>query len=580
MIAMTRNRKSGFTLMEILVVLVITMILMGLVMWPLIRSFELMKSAQTMVDSQNSARAAMAQISRELGQAMYVYDNSASPVTLPVWDRDRGHNDFTLRYAKIDMVLPKVTMHCNRSDHNPNVSRDYSREDPETGIYEAWPLCPSCLNDGLDVKDTDVEAQPKIPLEQDTTVVRYFLGLRYNNIDDTVKRDASVTTNRGWASPYGDPISGDTTANQVVLYRAEFNVYDNNLFPAGMSVADRLADPDFFYRKGYTDAWSKVATVVGIGKYEDLVIITEKNDDKSVRALEPTVTFRSGKVTNDAFTGKTAYTDAAPTLFTGTHGYWTDSCQITLKRGNEDVEYTTKLNNRGRMQIFKCVKAGNGVNETPEFDIDTYKETGDIREAALARPLTMAFTVDMNRGAADFAVTPPLNNRGSVCTFNPDDINTRFHDKYETNRGGARRVVSVFDGVDDNYMRYADIVPGSDIVTGPNMIVGSNYGKKVRYERVLSSFGDPGINQYKIDYATGDLFFSSVLNEDLPTNENVSVDVFYKVQYNYNDDLVCGTYYTKSVIDIHMGMRLFDSQTLKPYPVNLNTSVKVRNAIR
>ncbi len=141
-------------------------------------------------------------------------------------------------------------------------------------------------------------------------------------------------------------------------------------------------------------------------------------------------------------------------------------------------------------------------------------------------------------------------------------------------------MVSVFDGVDDNYLKYADIVPGSDIVTGPNMIVGSNYGKKGRYERVLSSFGDPGINQYKIDYATGDLFFSSVLNEDLPTNENVSVDVFYKVQYNYGDDLVCGTYYTKSVIDIHMGMRLFDSQTLKPYPVNLNTSVKVRNAIR
>jgi prepilin-type N-terminal cleavage/methylation domain-containing protein len=44
----------------------------------------------------------------------------------------------------------------------------------------------------------------------------------------------------------------------------------------------------------------------------------------------------------------------------------------------------------------------------------------------------------------------------------------------------------------------ASIVPGSDMVEGPDQNPGPNYGQKIRYTRVA---GTPGINQYRINYA-------------------------------------------------------------------------------
>ncbi len=62
-----RNNR-GFTLIEIMVVIAISMILMGLVLGPVAQSFGLVRRAQAMVDAQDAARFSMDQISRELGQ--------------------------------------------------------------------------------------------------------------------------------------------------------------------------------------------------------------------------------------------------------------------------------------------------------------------------------------------------------------------------------------------------------------------------------------------------------------------------------------------------------------------------------
>ncbi len=223
--------RFGFTLMELLVVMAISVILVGLVLYPVTQSFRITRRAQAMTDAQDAARYAMEVITREIGEAMYVYDNSNPHIMLPVLQPDGTTDYFELPYAKIDIILPKIVMHCNSFSHPEDKPRDYPRG------MEAWPPCPYC-------KSTEVEARPKLPLEQDVTIVRYFLGLMNN--DPTVN-------NFGWQSPWiGEIAAGE--GNQVVLYRMEFNPMDPDLFDANMKYEDRAAifnNPRFFLRYSF-----------------------------------------------------------------------------------------------------------------------------------------------------------------------------------------------------------------------------------------------------------------------------------------------------------------------------------------
>ncbi|AIE85771.1 type II secretion system protein [Fimbriimonas ginsengisoli] len=103
----------------------------------------------------------------------------------------------------------------------------------------------------------------------------------------------------------------------------------------------------------------------------------------------------------------------------------------------------------------------------------------------------------------DLRVTP--NSDGTPSPLFPNPITgqaTGF--VYPTPDGGNRSRVQ--------------IVPGSDTVYGPDQLPGPNYGSEVRYTRI--STGDPGPNQYKINYAD--------LQE--PTNSSGSID--YSVQFD------------------------------------------------
>ncbi len=58
----------------------------------------------------------------------------------------------------------------------------------------------------------------------------------------------------------------------------------------------------------------------------------------------------------------------------------------------------------------------------------------------------------------------------------------------------------------------------------------------------------------------------------------ISVD--YKIQFNRSDDVIKGDYITKSMIVVHLGMRIFDPEASEPHEVDLTNSIKVRNALR
>lgn len=631
--------KHGFTLIEILVVLAISMILMGLVLYPVVQSFQMTRRAQAMTDAQDAARAAMEQLSRELGEAMYVFDNSVRPVTvydppftagnegpiqLPVRHPGGVIECFTLPNGKIDLILPKITMHCVNPAHPEGQPRDYPRGD------EAWPPCPVCTSQGIAGAD-NVEAKPTIPLEQDVTVVRYFIGLRYN--------DPTVTANPGpdqglfgWKSPWiGDVELGEE--NQAVLYRVEFDPNDPNheLFPPHMPVSQRLTDPIFFYRPESCKRWAEIARVIGVGKYEDLVV-AQIDSNGAVTSVEPTVTFRFSAVENDTFSGTYSqdknfeYPDAVPTIFEAAYGYWISGAGITVTRtqqqGGEEVtvEYTTEYDSNNHLVIVKRTGAGAG---TPEFDITDYLQrlvSGDLTNMTKpggAESPEIAFIFDyvtyldssgsslvalnFNRGVVNFALAPP-RPKGSAypCIWDPYIINDDFKTAYSKDRGSARRmaVLPTFDDTDAGYVAGARVVPGSEKVIGPDMTPPvtrelatggtthyiSRRSTPITYERVPLALGDPGLNQYKIDYDNGIIYFSSVYDQNLPDKladgSAAQIVVDYRICLNKSGDVVKGDYTTKSLVNIHLGMRMFDPDSGKPHTVELNNSVKVRNALR
>lgn len=611
--------------MEVLVVLAISVILMGLVLAPVVQSFNMTRRAQAMADAQDAARGAMEQLSREIGEAMYVYDNTAGrlsvysdgsmppgtpldagPIQVPVRLSSGAIEWFVLQNAKIDLILPKITMHCNNPGHG-DMPRDYPRGD------DAWPPCPVC-------QSTNVDGKPSVPLQRENTIVRYFLGLRYN--DPSPLPDEGPF---GWKSPWGD-LTELGEENQIVLYRAEFDPNDPTLFPAGMSMAQRLSDPIFFYRPEFCRRWADVAQVVGVGKYEDLVS-AEFNSAGDVTSIAPTVTFSFSAIDNDPFSGTFSqdksfeYPDTVPTVFAASYGYWISGEGISVYRtdaNNQSIEYTTEyVNVSGARHLMIVKRTGPGAG-TPEFDITDYLArvvSGNL--TTLSRPgggtPEMAFIfdysnigseiwLDFNRGIVNFALTPPKPaGSASVATLYPAAINNAFANVFRTDRGSARRleILPTFDDSQSVHVPNARIVPGSERVVGPDMtppvtrIPGSRpnlvrYMSRrdtpVTYERVPYTLGDPGINQYKIDYDTGVIYFSSVYDQNLPdqyangTPAVITVD--YKIYLNRPQDAVKGSYTTKSLVKVQLGMKMFDPESGKPHAVDLNNSIRVRNALR
>lgn len=157
----------------------------------------------------------------------------------------------------------------------------------------------------------------------------------------------------------------------------------------------------------------------------------------------------------------------------------------------------------------------------------------------------------------------------------------------------------------------ARIVPGSEVVIGPDQNPGPNYGQPVRYVRVTRN---PGKNQYAINYAdlaepnwallgypappvayTATDFTSAILqprykagyiqlNSDpnLPLPGNASIIVNYKVQFTRPGDTVAVDYDTRQLMSILLTIRNYPQSTAFPTPqtLTLQGTAPVRNFIR
>jgi prepilin-type N-terminal cleavage/methylation domain-containing protein len=614
---------NGFTIMEMLVAIAITVLLMGLILAPIIQTFAMTRQTNAMVQAQDTARVTLESISRELGQAMYIVDNSNSKTVFPVVQADGSTADIMALYARVDIQLPKLVMHCNSPDHPADQPRDYERGD------DAWPPCPV---DGSE----DVEARPKQPLEVDGKIVRYFIGLKDNDTAAQVPYPAR----RDWPETDGPPDNG------FILYRAEFDLDANtsnvspdpskgyNLFPlipdpnGSNKQVLSTDDPYFFYNTGtapngkkYWENWKAVAAPVVPQLDMDLIKPDFNQAGDKIVSIIPSVRFQLSAMTNDAFSPaemsdlSSESPTALPTVCRATYGAWGTSMITDTGSGGflagpyslsvsrydpntkaNDIWYVTHWNpGNGHMMIDKQV----GANTTPNiFDITAYQLSISAASPTGQFPTTdpeIAFVVDPYRGEVrfDFPASDTIGN-AEIITMNRD-----VHDNFGSFTIPPTRShrMSQFTATPPTRR----IVPGSEIVTGPDMTPGTAPGqaRRVRYERVPWNLGEPGRNQYKINYGMTDstgndvgwIVFSPAPDEFIPetmydkvngsyaADQPSTIDIGYRFQCNRDGDVVIGSYSTKTLLGVTLGIRYYDSSG-KLQPVELTNKVRVRNLMR
>ena len=587
------NNKRGFTLVEILVVVALTVIIMGLVFIPLVHSFNMTRQAEVMIKAQDNARLALSKVSQDLSDAMYVYDNTRDPINFPVQNQSGANVNIPVYYAKVDMILPRMRAYCTSLVHPALESRESTRHYVDGSGYEdirfdeAAPRCRG--GDG-----SILEIRPVQPLTPDTKIVRYFIGLR----------DPS----QPYKNSYLYKLTESGQDNLFILYRAEFSPFDDRLFDQDNTVNENLADPDFFYNPTYRDAWRNISRPVVTLEDTDLVTFARDDhgnviyDSSNNPVLTPTVRFAPTPIYNDPLVPVTdPSTDPEhgdlPTTFKASYGHWVLPYKITLERTNPDgtiaVTYETGPSGTS-MCIFRV-----GVAD-PVFDIGYYEDTKAGASYGGAKygigeysPLLseMAFIPDITRGTVDFSLPcakwpycdTNLLTGPVMAAIGGKKALSQICDVSNVNSDPERCVL--INTVAPSVLGNATIIPGSVKVIAPSAIPGSN-GRLVDYTRVPDFEVNPGLNQYKVDAGynpvtgEGAVYFHRPQGVDPKDSQPMPdgyVLLYYEVQNNKKGDILRANYVTKSIMTVTMGIRIYNSSSGKPELVQLTNKVKLRN---
>ncbi|MFN7018034.1 MAG: type II secretion system protein J [Fimbriimonadales bacterium] len=607
-----RDKQAGFTLVELLVVIAITAILLGLLLIPLVQGFRLTRQGQIQAQAQDTVRLALNQLTNDLRRAAYVFDSGERVITIPVLNQQGQAVNVPMRYAIVDMVAPAYGDPAQESN------------DPTSDI----PVGPN----------GEPDAEIAVPVSPGRVVIRYFIGLMDNN------------------NPYFNPdevrlAAANQPENYAVLYRAEFRLYvrQGNRWVLNPELFDDIRDfydPNFFYGDKRA-AWRKIAKpIVPLGQV-DMVNVTYDSDGNP--RVEPLMQLTPALAVNQM--GAPIETDTV-----GDEGAGAPPIQIRFPQGLWDVNRESfrlvafrsrpdALQRNEPLRYFYVAQNSDG-----EWYLRYYRATPDGREydrwvANLTRiqqmihtgqPMMdwfnnaldyfneaepMAFYVNAEAGLIDMALPwwfnyPPqgvsFKTGAYLSPFNDsspalDTINGRYNAAYRADPNNApniRRYVSLldldYDGALDppaNHLTLptASIVPGSEIVIGPDQRPGPNYGRPIRYQRVSSATATPGPNQYRILYQDaapyqetlsnygfvpqllrGYIEFYSDPNTPLPPDAEIFVTFAYR--FNLSDDRYVADYQTRRLMNLKMGLKFYGAQ--QPVNYSLTTQLEAPNIVQ
>ena len=322
--------RAGFTMVELLVVIGISVLLFGLLLKPLVDSLSLTQQAQATAAAQDSARKTMEIMTRELGSAAYIYDNASYPVAGTTanatatasnpYPFDRFTNFLNLE-VPMDPTLSGTPNTTTTIAHAYNAKLDIVLPRRQQGQF----VDPT-MNEQqaiLDVSTGPAVVKPTdllLPVAPGTTMIRYFVGLK-----NPEKHYRNIHEGSGFAT-------GDD--NTYVLYRAQFRPQEVDtvtgkylLFdvpiPANSNITQTpiYDDPDFFRDVSATDVnWltSDHHTYTGaeITAHHNRLVQWEKISQRVIGA--PQVDLLLLPHTSD---GKIGYDAAATTPFAGIAHY-------------------------------------------------------------------------------------------------------------------------------------------------------------------------------------------------------------------------------------------------------------------
>lgn len=627
------QKKEGFTLVELLVVMALTVVIIGLVMAPIMQSFSFTRRAGTQVRAQDNARSALTKMKRELQDAMYAYDNTHQATSFYVPNQAGIVPDpsdaaaMPIAYgARIDFVMPRMHGYCTEPDsvHGAGNPREFVRGEE---------AAPHCKYDG-----SLLELRPVQPLAPDTKVIRYFIGL-----SDPTK-------------PYSNRYTkiGKSPDNMFILYRAEFSPYDAKLFDQANSMSANLAKPNFFYDNSpngitnpdgtaqtYAQAWKRISTALVTPRDADLAIL--KFDSTGKPSITPTVTFAPTAVKNDPLIAVTnadndpenSDSDIPPVVYKSKYGNWIYPYEITLRR---------KQDNNTPAIIYKAMQKAGGEKsdigiyrmkpdgKEPDalvFDLNNYENTkanvnyrgyqfgvGDtVVPGANVLP-ELAFTVDTKGGKVNFAfphvnfdisekLTSDFGAKFPASLVIPTNAINSYYDyapmmdryrlwEFHHPRNRTLPYLNI-DINASSILGNSTVVPGLERVFGPDYLAPA---RTIPYSRVpfYDMTNEPAKNQYKLDVqypvrnddgefvddmdGTAAIYFHSIQTEygiGVPLPADRSIYLFYSEQNNKPDDKLKANYITKELLTINLGMRIYDASTKKPQTMQLTGKVHLKN---
>jgi len=612
--------RSAFTLVELLVAMAITAVMLGLLLGPMLQSFNFTRRVQRVAQAQDTARDLMETISREIAEAAYVFDNSRvlNPLTTsnPVNDAtlqftlvdQRGNAvTFYLPYTKIDFVLPERATANGTGITDPTDGSDYVPPDQRVG------------------------KPPLVPVLAGRTIVRYFVA----------RRDPS----RPYSNRNEQLLATAALDNPYVLWRAQFVLYERNgngqyvpntkLFKLDANGQPIIDEPWFFYDtstapngKSYMQNWLEVSRPVT--EVQDIDLLNVRYDQRTGQIVQvtPLIQFLPGLVTDDPAVpnnldeAANEVPNAIPAAYTTKKGGWSSPFMVTVYRNGFSTVYMTGDVN-GQLMVAR------GASDAFRFNITAYQlmqsagcyEEGtwnagvcsnlpdpwiqgsgswERNPSSLDAPYPyMPFDVDPRSGTVSFSIP-------AVAVFRPGErpVFEYLARNTQVDESGRRYLLLSEPDINNTasnnrqsplrLLQTVSIVPGSERIWGPDQTTPLGLEPRmVPYTRVPWNV-TPGPNQYRINYRgmrngqptlqTGYVEFWSLWQVPSGTRADGTpydlLRVTYAIQANSNDDVVKVDYMTRSEYTLAISVKLYDPTTGDPLLTSLTTQVRVRNLLR
>lgn len=622
------DSRRGFTLVELLVVMAISVILLGLIFGPMLSSFNFVTRAEQTADAQETARRVMQQVTREVKDAVRVSVAAGDILVLPQSEDERIRDT-----SKGVRHLGYINAYDERGRQHQlfGALLDFLPPDDTLGLHGGQLATPSVPQVTANVHTHEAgDGRTRGAEEPHNVIIRYFVGLQDPGFPHT-------DPGNRWSPRTGDaPVwsnshiqtdvlgAGGGADNPYILYRIEFDAEDpafsNWAIPGNPRTgAGLVINPNFFYDSAiapngepYWENWKRNAVALTPVRNVDLVRFSRDANGVATQA-QSTVTFTPTSVQNDAAVPATGLT-GSPVTYLTKYGNWTGV--------QNDGSLTALGFSPPAVGVFPHITVYEPVEEGAG-DYNLVYDNWETNRSSPAYPgQSRHLTWDSRNGAVMFK-TGGQSASGDAqpirfqYTLGPADPSNGW--KFDLIEMAEKK--NAIRPIPASLRPYVKIVPESTQITLTYRTLTQHEGHnetsvstpslefqrtedpvpKDTLERPAWWQGNPAAyppglpphGKYFINPTDGLIWVGFSLAGNGPPHpiplssipgpggqmyyENPVLDISFAFQTNMPDDIVKVDYGTKSLLNTTLGIRMFDPSTSRPIVVQLSDRIAMRN---